>query len=234
MDSKKNELARRLTNELDETNWKEAILETMTRFLALAGGPLSAITYLVTKAGSELFKKRIQKTVDQLYNILLDNSKKEKLLSNDGFIDATYEIFEKIGRQHSELKRNYYKNIYFRYIEGIKDDNKEFDNFEIFVKIISNINDISLSAFVLICTIFKEDKDRTNENWYSNVVFPLIKKQCGKYTGLTIHELINCGLIVELSNGAFATEDAGQITELGMEFMDWILSPSDSEEQATS
>ena len=113
MDSKKNELARRLTNELDETNWKEAILETMTRFLALAGGPLSAITYLVTKAGSELFKKRIQKTVDQLYNILLDNSKKEKLLSNDGFIDATYEIFEKIGRQHSELKRNYYKNIYF-------------------------------------------------------------------------------------------------------------------------
>lgn len=222
-----------LKNHFDEPTWGESILLTLVSAAAFASdGPLGLIGAQLGMAATELGKKRLLSTVNNIIEEKISND----LINNESFIDATRISFDKIAKEHSHEKREYMKNAYINYIKNINNHNIDIEKFEIFMMIASDLFPVAIKVLACLKTIlekYKSEDDLKFCKWYQEF-FVESQKIAGPLWIKSIHALEENGIIYPMSNGTFLSQNAMEITEFGYEFMTWLLDSDESARQATS
>lgn len=218
---------------LDEPTLGEGILESLANVAALAsGGLLGLIGVQLGMAATSLGKKRLLSTI----NNLIEEKIIYNLINNESLIDATRISFDKIAKEHSSEKREYMKKTYIDYIKNIDNHKIDIEKFEIFMATTSDLFPTTLKVLACLKNIlekYKSTGDLHFSKWYQEF-FNESQKIAGPLWIKSIHDLEANGIIYPMSNGAFLSQNAMEITEFGHEFMAWLLDSDESVRQANS
>lgn len=225
-----------LPQNIDDPTWGEAFLSFCVNAMVISSGePVAIFAHFLNQAATSVARKRLHNVIHQVRNRLKCTDSPVDIVKSEEFLDITRIAFLKISQQHSEEKRLYLQNIYLKYIDKIIiDGERDFNKSELYLNIASSIMPATLISLGILKKILNKNSIGLLSERYFNEFFKNAKKASGIYLNNVLLEMVNFGLIYDMSNGAFRSDEAFKITPVGYDFLDWIISPSDTEEQATS